>query len=191
MNTPRRRLFASRRAIEAAGLVGAKPIRTGSFVSMLVDAAAIKRHGLPRADYFLWNDDMEFAARLLRHGQGIYVPGSVAEHHTPRFAGSMDNPGERFYFEVRNKTWTFAWGGDFGPLDLAAYGAYTLYGWAKVLLTGQDRAVLWRCLARGLRDGLRRPPRSTAAVMAHLGPVSAEIRGVEAQSRAATPDPQP
>ncbi|MDY6214363.1 MAG: hypothetical protein SPH79_07730, partial [Schaalia hyovaginalis] len=46
--------------------LGARQIRTASFVAVLIDARAIREEGLPVADYFLWNDDFEYTARLLR-----------------------------------------------------------------------------------------------------------------------------
>src|SRR5690606_24839524 len=107
MNTPRSRPGASPEALRRAKAAGAMPVRSMSFVSMLVDAGAVRRLGLPVADYFIWNDDFEYSTRLLRRGVGLYVPGSVVEHRTARLVGTDHDPGPRFYYEVRNKVWTF------------------------------------------------------------------------------------
>ena len=53
MNTPRRKPGASRREIAAAEAVGAVPVRSASFVSIMVDANAVRERGLPLADYFV------------------------------------------------------------------------------------------------------------------------------------------
>jgi len=49
MNTPRRKPFAAKAERLAAGAVGCVPIRSASFVSILVDAGECRRRGLPRA----------------------------------------------------------------------------------------------------------------------------------------------
>ena len=83
------------------------PVRSASFVSLLVDSEAVRAVGLPEADFFLWNDDFEFSTRLLRDRVGLYCPASVVEHRTKAFGSTDLDPGDRFYFEVRNKVWTF------------------------------------------------------------------------------------
>ena len=77
MNTPRAKPLASRAERAAAAAVGCAPIRSASFVSVLVDAGACRLRGLPQADYFLWNDDFEFTTRLLRGNTGLLCPESV------------------------------------------------------------------------------------------------------------------
>ena len=57
MNTPRTKPFASKAERLAAAAAGCLPIRSASFVSILVDAGVCRARGLPEADYFLWNDD--------------------------------------------------------------------------------------------------------------------------------------
>ena len=84
------------------------PIRSASFVSVLVDAAMVRERGLPLADYFLWNDDFEFTTRLIRGRRALYCPASVVVHKTKTFGSTDADPGERFYYEVRNKLWLFA-----------------------------------------------------------------------------------
>ena len=74
------------------GRRGCVPIRSASFVSILVDAAVCRDRGLPQADYFLWNDDFEFTTRLLRGQAGLLCPASVVVHKTGRSAPPTPTP---------------------------------------------------------------------------------------------------
>jgi GT2 family glycosyltransferase len=168
MNTPRRRPGATRRQRAAAASVHAVPIRSSSFVSMLIGANAVRRCGLPIADYFLWNDDFEYSTRLLRHGTGLQVRSSVVEHHTKVFGAAATDPGERFYFEVRNKAWMLTRSRSLSVPEKLLYGGATLGRWARLFVRSGNRSVLVSGARRGLRDA-RRPPRSTAAVLGELG----------------------
>ena len=84
--TAQARLRADER--EAAARVGCVPIRSASFVSILVDADGVRERGLPVADYFLWNDDFEFTTRLIRGRRGLFCPRPVVVHKTKAFAGT-------------------------------------------------------------------------------------------------------
>ncbi|MGH3277260.1 MAG: glycosyltransferase, partial [Streptosporangiaceae bacterium] len=82
MNTPRVKPFASRAERQAAAAAGCVPVRSASFVSVLLDAGVCAQRGLPLADYFLWNDDFEFTTRLLRGNAGLLCPASLVVHKT-------------------------------------------------------------------------------------------------------------
>ncbi|MEV4256854.1 glycosyltransferase, partial [Spirillospora sp. NPDC049652] len=142
MNTPRPKPLASaaeRARAEAAGCV---PIRSASFVSVLVDAATVRERGLPVADYFLWNDDFEFTTRMLRGRRGLLCPRSVVVHKTRVFGGAETDPGERFYLEVRNKLWLFTRSSGLGPLERVLYAGSTLRRWSRTFASSGDRAAL-------------------------------------------------
>jgi GT2 family glycosyltransferase len=164
LNTPRQRAWAGALARSAAATAGAIPIRSASFVSTLITAGAIRRVGLPVADYFLWNDDFEYTARILRRGAGLLVRTSVVTHRTAAF-GYAD-PGERFYYETRNKIWLFTRSDALGPVERLGYLGATLARWVGLVVRSPRRRVLLRAAARGLRDGVRRGPRDTAVVLA-------------------------
>lgn len=168
MNTPRTRPGASAADMDAAASVGARPIRSASFVSVLVDSDAVRRHGLPIADYFLWNDDFEFTTRLLRDGVGLYRPSSVVVHKTRTYGSSDADPGERFYYEVRNKVWTFTRSPALTPAERLLYGGSTLHRWGRTVIRSHHRGVLWDGLRRGLREA-RSAPRPTSDVLATAG----------------------
>ena len=142
MNTPRRKPFAAKAERLAAAAVGCVPIRSASFVSILVDAAECRRRGLPRADYFLWNDDFEFTTRLLRGNIGLLCAASVVVHKTRTFGSTDVDPGDRFFYEVRNKIWMFKDRAPLAPLERLAYGGSTLRRWARTFAHSHDRRTL-------------------------------------------------
>ncbi|HWS57095.1 MAG TPA: glycosyltransferase, partial [Actinotalea sp.] len=181
MNTPRPRVDASAAQRAAAASVGCSPIRSASFVSILLDGAAVRAEGLPQAAFFLWNDDFEYTARLLRRRVGLYVPLSRVNHLTKVFGGSDADPGPRFYNEVRNKIWTFTRSRAFGPLDTALYSAATLRRWGRLLARSDDRGALLSHAWRGLRDGVR-APLPTSSVLAG-SPVVDDVTAIDGTPR--------
>ncbi len=169
MNTPRRKPGASRHESDAAAEVGCVPIRSASFVSIMCDARVVRERGLPVADYFLWNDDFEYSTRLIRGNVGLYCPDSVVVHKTKVFGSTDADPGERFFFEVRNKVWMFTRSPSLTPAEKAVYGASTLRRWARTFRASPDRATLRTGLRRGLVAGLRAGPRDNGTVLAPSG----------------------
>jgi rhamnopyranosyl-N-acetylglucosaminyl-diphospho-decaprenol beta-1,3/1,4-galactofuranosyltransferase len=165
MNTPRVRPGATAGALAAASEVGCLPIRSASFVSILVDASAVRECGLPIADYFLWNDDFEFTMRLLRDRVGLLCPDSAVVHKTRVFDG---DPGPRFFYEVRNKVWLFTRSSGLGPAERLLYLGSTLRRWAVTIARSADRLVLLRCLVRGLSAGVSGGPRRSETLLAEL-----------------------
>ncbi|CNE28448.1 dTDP-RHA:A-D-GlcNAc-diphosphoryl polyprenol-A-3-L-rhamnosyl transferase wbbL1 [Mycobacterium tuberculosis] len=165
MNTPRVKPGASRTELAAAAEIGCRPVRSASFVSVLVDAVAVRERGLPVADYFLWNDDFEFTTRLLRGRTGLYCPASVVVHKTRTFGGTDADPGDRFYYEVRNKVWLFTRSRGLAPAERVLYAGSSLRRWMRTYRRSQDRGTLRTGLRNGLRDGLRRRPRPTSEVI--------------------------
>jgi GT2 family glycosyltransferase len=142
MNTPRVNPFAGRVEKNRAAAAGASPARSLSFVSSMYRADAVERRGLPVADYFLWNDDFEFSARLLRHGRGLSVPASTVIHKTKALASTDTDPGERFHLEVRNKLWLFRTSPALSPGEKVVYIGASIVRWARTFLRSADRAIL-------------------------------------------------
>lgn len=169
MNTPRVKPGATRDELRIAASAGCSPVRSASFVSIMVEAAAVRDRGLPIADYFLWNDDFEFTTRLLRGRLGLYCPASVVVHKTKTFGGTDADPGDRFYFEVRNKVWLFTRSPGLAPVERSLYAASTVRRWTRTFAGSSDRATLRRGLRKGLWDGVRRRPRPTGEVLRDLG----------------------
>ena len=182
MNRPRTRPGLPALLHRHAALAGARQIRTASFVSILIDARAVREVGLPRASYFLWNDDFEYTSRILRGRIGLYVPDSVVRHLTRALGSSDADPGERFRFEVRNKIWTFRDCEGLGPIERAAYEAATVRRWLRAAASSADRATLWRAGREGLREGLARPADNMTIFLGT--PVQDDVAAVEAAARA-------
>ncbi len=168
MNTPRTKPVASRREERAAERVGCTPVRSASFVSIMCDASVVAERGLPIADYFLWNDDFEYTTRLIRGRVGLHCPASVVVHKTKVFGGTDVDPGERFFYEVRNKAWLFTRSNALSPPEKVLYAGSTLRRWARTFLRSEDRATLLRALGKGLAAA-RSGPRSDAVVLAEAG----------------------
>ncbi|QWC84037.1 glycosyltransferase [Nocardioidaceae bacterium] len=174
MNTPREKPGVSRGERAAAAAVGCTAVRSASFVSILCDAARVRERGLPVADYFLWNDDFEYSTRLIRGGSGLWCPASVVVHKTRTFGATDVDPGERFFWEVRNKTWMFTRSTSLAPSEKLLYGASTVRRWARTYARSADRATLRRGLVRGLREGFTTQPAPTGRLVAH----ARESRGI-------------
>jgi GT2 family glycosyltransferase len=169
MNTPRSKPGASGAERAAAEAVGCVPIRSASFVSVMCDADVVRKRGFPVADYFLWNDDFEYSTRLIRGGAGLYCPDSVVVHKTKNFGSTDADPGERFFYEVRNKVWLFTRSRGLAPTEKVLYGGSTLRRWGRTFARSTDRGTLVRALGRGLAAGVVRRPRSNGVVLAEAG----------------------
>jgi rhamnopyranosyl-N-acetylglucosaminyl-diphospho-decaprenol beta-1,3/1,4-galactofuranosyltransferase len=162
MNTPRTKPFATKAELRSADAAGCLPIRSASFVSVLVDASVCRERGLPQADY-------EFTTRLLRGNVGLLCPASVVVHKTREFGSTDADPGQRFYYEVRNKIWTLRARSPLAPLERVLYGGSTLRRWARTFARSRDRRALGRCLVKGVAAGVRTSPRPTSQVLASAG----------------------
>lgn len=169
MNTPRVKPFATRSERAAAARSGCQPIRSASFVSILVDAGVCRERGLPQADYFLWNDDFEFTARVLRSRHGLFVPQSVVVHKTKARADTDADPGERFYFEVRNKLWLFRASPALAWWERPLYLGATVRRWVRTYVRSNDRPTIARTFRSGWRDGTRRLPSGNPDYLRSLG----------------------
>lgn len=180
MNTPRRRPGATADEIARAVEAGAVPVRSMSFVSMMIDAAAVRRSGLPVTDYFIWNDDFEYATRLLRYRVGLSVPGSVVEHRTKKLGATDADPGPRFYYEVRNKIWMSSRSGALSFRERVLYGGSTVRRWLRTVLRSSDRRTLLGAGWRGFWHGVTRGPRPDTEVLSGVGPAALTVARLEA-----------
>lgn len=176
MNRSRTRLGASAQEKADAAAAGGRPIRTASYVSVLLRGEDVRRLGLPIADYFIWSDDFEHTGRLLRRGRGIHVPASVVEHRTAVFANAQASPGGRFYYDVRNRLWALLRTRTFTPLERALYGGRTALGWIRQCARHPELLGVGR---RGLLDALRRGPRPAVQVLSADPEAAEAVRRIE------------
>jgi GT2 family glycosyltransferase len=78
-------------------------LRSASFVSCAVHRQAVDKYGFPHPYYFIWNDDSEYTARILKTETGYLVPDSEVCHHTENLCHSIaERAGDRWYFHIRN-----------------------------------------------------------------------------------------
>jgi GT2 family glycosyltransferase len=138
----------------AAARCGTMPLRASTFVSLLVHRGVIDRHGLPRKEFFLWSDDIEYTSRAIIGGEpGLFVPASAVLHDTPDAGHFSSASPERFYYHVRNTLLIAR-----APQRPISDRLLRLW----VLVTTSARYVRQRhdrdsvvAVARGLRDGSR------------------------------------
>ncbi|MCG7443018.1 NAD-dependent epimerase/dehydratase family protein [Dermabacter vaginalis] len=178
MNSSRTRLGTSDAELDRYAQLGARPIRTASFVSALIAAEDVWEHGLPIADYFIWSDDFEYTGRLLRDSHGFAVASSTVEHRTRKFSNAQTNPGSRFYFDVRNRLWALTKTESFTPIEKVLYGGKSALGWVQTLV--RTRADVLPVAMKGMREGLFTSPRRSSVVLAADPMRATEIRALEA-----------
>ena len=134
------------------------PIRAATFVSTMIHRDAVRRHGLPPGHYFVWLDDIQYTARILREGDGYIVPESTAVHWTPEAYDTVTDDRERFYLKVRNQLWLLR-GPSFGGLERLGYAQSWLKAIGAYVGRSSDRPQALATVLKGVRDGLRREPR--------------------------------
>ena len=139
---------------------GLLPLRMATFVSLLVHRDAVTRFGLPLKHYFIWSDDIEYTARILRDDDvGFFVPESVVEHRTKTAHTAVTESGGRFYFHVRNSLYMLR-GGAWNlreKLSLVWALVFTTQAYLRLNRFAREPvATVWR----GLRDGVKPQPAS-------------------------------
>ncbi len=142
-------------AVLAACELGLMPIRFATFVSVLIHRDVVDRHGLPLKRYFLWSDDIEYTARVLRTEPGFVVVESVALHATASSYTAITTSDDRFYFHVRNTLYMLR-----GPAWSVRNKPGIVFRWALSIVAYLRHNHLSprhvRIVLRGLRDGFRR-----------------------------------
>jgi rhamnopyranosyl-N-acetylglucosaminyl-diphospho-decaprenol beta-1,3/1,4-galactofuranosyltransferase len=93
-------------------------------------------------------------------------------HKTAAFGAADTDPGQRFFYEVRNKIWMLRSAAPLAPLERVLYGGSTLRRWARTFARSRDRRALFTWLLRGIAAGVRTSPRPTEEVLASAGVIS-------------------
>lgn len=177
MNLQKPKLYDPEAQILAAGH-SAMSIRFTSFVSMLVSRRVVEKYGLPVAGYFMWNDDVEYAGRILRNELGVLVPASVVCHKTARKHVPATSVGGKFYFEVRNKLWILRHSIAFSREEKWWMAKSLVRRTWKHLVDARFGSASLAGVMRGIADGVCRKPAEGSANIIGIeqGPQRAEAR---------------
>ncbi|WP_114311632.1 glycosyltransferase family 2 protein [Thermus caldifontis] len=123
-----------------------------SFVSVLIKREAIFKKGLPKKEFFIWNDDVEYFLRL---GNAFLNPSSIVVHKTTAIYTPADSKDGRYYYQVRNRLWIMR------SKNLPLFWRFLLFlhfaGEAIVYLIRQGKRG-WYTILKGLKDGLKPLP---------------------------------
>jgi len=160
MNIQKPKLYNPEQQFLAAAC-GTMSIRFTSFVSMLIHRSLIDRYGLPIAGYFLWNDDVEYSARILRNELGVLVPPSVVCHKTALKHVPATSSAEKFFFEVRNKLWIIRLSNAFSRDEKWwMFKSLVRRTWGH-LCDNHFRIAVVRAVLKGVADGMTHRPAPT------------------------------
>jgi rhamnopyranosyl-N-acetylglucosaminyl-diphospho-decaprenol beta-1,3/1,4-galactofuranosyltransferase len=136
-----------------------EPIRACTFCSVIIRGDMVHRYGLPFRDFFIWADDFEYTARILKEQLGLLVPASVAIHKTKTNYVTINDSGPRHYFSIRNNIWILRFSNGLSRREKL--------GSLRYLINTMTIRYLWvhrfsgqalRAVFRGVRDGLFKKP---------------------------------
>jgi rhamnopyranosyl-N-acetylglucosaminyl-diphospho-decaprenol beta-1,3/1,4-galactofuranosyltransferase len=154
---------------------GCLSIRSATFVSLLIDRRCVRHYGLPLADYFIWNDDVEYTARILRHQPGIAVPTSLVLHATRTPYGTHDAEPARYFYFLRNQAWMLLWSASHDrPEKLLIAQMWLLNSTLYLLRRRLHPKALWHYARAAWHIVSRRPSRRNEPEQA---PVAAFVDG--------------
>lgn len=134
--------------------LGVMPLRSATFVSLLVHRTAVERYGLPLKRFFIWSDDIDYTNRILQDETGFLVPTSVVEHRTSNPHTAMSATPERFYYHVRNTVFMIRGRGR-QPRERIILVWVLLSSVYEYLAATEQRRATLGFIGRGLLDGLR------------------------------------
>ena len=113
--------------------------------SLMVTREAVEKFGVPRADYWLSAEDIEFSLRITRRGKGVFVPTAVCAHLPP--GGETERAHRQHYVKfcavLQNTTYT---------------AIHLRHGWRILRHLPGNYARFYRTFGlswRALRDGAR------------------------------------
>ncbi|MFC2970495.1 glycosyltransferase family 2 protein [Acidimangrovimonas pyrenivorans] len=129
-------------------------VKSCSFVSVLIPRWAVREHGFPIKDYFIWFDDSEYTQRIAKSYPGIFCPDSLVIHDTP------DNKGVNYGLITKGNLWKFRYGArnetsfqlrERGIYGVAAFAYRVRTEMAEGEVPGKMRREIYRSMLRGLR----------------------------------------
>lgn len=147
----------AQRLLEKSSGQKAVACREATFVSLLINAKSVIRHGLPIREFFIWGDDIEYTRRLSFQDGGFYVPESVVVHKTKNNEGSNIVSDDierlnRYRYAYRNEVYIAKQEGLFRKLRQLAKISYHS---VRVLLFSKEAkmkklSVIWKSSVEGL-----------------------------------------
>ena len=140
-------------------------IDASSFVGLLVNRGAVEKVGVPRADFFLHHDDIEYCIRLKEAGEIWLVPGSRVVHlEEARKRNRLSRPSILCldydkawlsYYGKRNMMW-LAWRNRKGLIGFGLSLAVTALAYVAVIILFADKRLLrMKMLFHAFLDGLK------------------------------------
>lgn len=86
-------------------------IKLASFVSLFLNAEAVRSSGLPIKEFFIWADDWEYTGRISRKFKNYLVPSSVVVHASQNNGGvdvaTDDARLDRYFYAYRNEAYFY------------------------------------------------------------------------------------
>jgi rhamnopyranosyl-N-acetylglucosaminyl-diphospho-decaprenol beta-1,3/1,4-galactofuranosyltransferase len=137
---------------------GTLSVRWASFVSLLISRRVVDEFGLPYSDYFIWNDDTEYTARVLRRGFGVAVPRSLVTHKTVGKHSPLEAAPARAFYQARNVLWMILRSPAWEPDEKLKIGAIHVAWLLKYLRRTRCSWAAVRAISRGVFDGLFKRP---------------------------------
>ncbi|MFL2068941.1 glycosyltransferase [Leuconostoc mesenteroides] len=132
-------------------------MKSFTFLGVMLKISLIKKIGLPRADFFIWEDDREYADRINGYSKIIGVYNAEMNHDIPKNNGSITGPDWRSYYGIRNYTMRMRIHKKFPKnyiLPIVHYSGYMLMNWIKGRHKG-FRLYRTNQLTQGLADGFK------------------------------------
>jgi GT2 family glycosyltransferase len=133
------------------------------FLGLLVPTSLLDRVGVPRAEFFISGDDVDFCLRSRRAGAAIWLhPSATLYHPIPklrefrvlgRAIWFQEVSPWRRYFEIRNRTWIALRHHGWAALALVVVGS--VFRWLVAMSIMPERAQQSRAFLAGALDGLR------------------------------------
>jgi len=131
-------------------------IDSSSFVSMYINAIAVKRLGLPISDFFIWGDDVEFSHRISTQYPSFCVTDShvlhkMAQNQKVDILTDDKKRVPRYFYDVRNKMYMAKKQGFRARMR---YGIHFCAVIVRVLFTSQYKMLKVFTMFKGLFAGI-------------------------------------
>lgn len=132
------------------------PAQMASFVSLFLQAATIRKYGLPIAQFFIWGDDWEYTRRISLEEPCYVVSGSSVVHAMKdatvvNIARDSEDRLERYRYAYRNDVYLYRREGWKGWLWLLLKDVWHC---VQVLLYAKQKGKKLKIICRGFANGI-------------------------------------